>query len=67
MSTIWHTTTDAAKRVKRSPRTIRRWIEADLLKVTMGRVKEAELLEVERQMRGRVGRPKKRVKLDHET
>lgn len=63
----WLTITDAAKRVKRSPRTIRRWIAADLLKVMMGRVKETDLLEVERQMRGRVGRPKKRVKRDHET
>lgn len=65
--TTWHTITDAAHRVKRSPRTIRRWIEDKHLKAYLGRVKEEELLDVDRKMRGRVGRPKKRVKRDHET
>ena len=60
--TTWLTITDAAQRVKRSPRTIHRWVEAGHLKVYIGRVREADLLEVDRVMRGRVGRPKKRVK-----
>lgn len=47
----WLLLTSAAERVGRDPRTLRRWISSGSLRVTMGRVREADLLEVDRQMR----------------
>lgn len=59
MSSGWLDLAQAAKRAGRSERTVRRWIEAGHIKLVLGRMREGELLEVERRMRGRRGRPRK--------
>lgn len=56
--TTWLTIEDAAERVGKSERTIRNWIDAGLT-ATFGRVREDELLECDRLMRSRRGRPRK--------
>lgn len=59
--TAWLTIEEAAKRVDRSLRTIYRWGEGENphLRILLNRVREDELLEVDRKMRGRRGRPRK--------
>ena len=63
----WLTIEEAAERVQRSPRTVYRWIDDQLLaryeiardgKMVAG-VIEGKLLEVDRQQRRRRGRPRK--------
>ena len=60
MLTVWLDRKAAAERIGKDPRTIRRWIAAGELKETLGRVREADLLRVEKTMRDRMhaGRPK---------
>ncbi|QAB18779.1 hypothetical protein Leucomu_13440 [Leucobacter muris] len=48
----------AAARVGKSRSTIRRWVEAELLHPVLGMVRESELLEADRKMRARRGRPR---------
>ncbi len=55
----WLTRAQAAERVKRTERTIRNWESAGLLKPTLGRYREQDVLKADREMRGRVGRPRK--------
>jgi len=63
----WLTIDEAAKRVGRSPRTVYQWVHDrhlqgyDLLRDgrTVTGVMEARLLEVDKQQRGRRGRPRK--------
>lgn len=55
----WLTRKEAAERVGKTERTIRNWEDAKLLKPIIGRYREDELLRADRQMRGRVGRPRK--------
>jgi transposase len=61
MMTNWLSIEEAAKRVGRSVRTIYRWGEGENpeLRITVNRVREDELLEVDRMMRKRLGRPRK--------
>lgn len=53
----WLTRKQAAARVKRSERTIRRWEEAGL-RTFHGLFRESELVAMDKEMRSRVGRPK---------
>lgn len=55
----WLTLSEAALAAKRSERTIRNWVEAGLLRPVAGRFRRDALLHVEREMRGRIGRPRK--------
>lgn len=59
--TTWLTLDDAAKRVARSRRTIRAWIQAGHLSEYFGRVRETDLLQAERLARARMraGRPRR--------
>lgn len=58
----WLTINEAAARVGRDPRTIRRWIAREGLAVVIGRVSEAKLIEVaERMEKRKGGRPPKTV------
>lgn len=50
---------DAAARVGRSVQTIYRWEREGLISIMLGRVLEAELLEVDKLTRSRRGRPRK--------
>lgn len=54
------TVPQAADRVGRSPRTIGRWVVGGL-RVQAGYVREDELLEMDRLMRERRGRPRKPI------
>lgn len=58
--TVWLDRKSAAARIGKDPRTIRRWIAAGELKETLGRVRESDLIRVEKRMRERMhaGRPK---------
>lgn len=49
----WLLVADAAARVARDPRTLRRWVASGDLPVKMGRVREDELLRVDREMRAK--------------
>lgn len=55
----WLTVAEAAERVDRDVRTIYRWQEAGHLRIMLGRVLEAQLLEADKLARGRRGRPRK--------
>jgi len=55
----WLTIQEAAKRVERTQRTIYRWQADGHLKILLGRVSEAQLLEADRLARKRRGRPRK--------
>lgn len=57
----WLKIADAAKRVGRSERTIRRWIENGDIALHMGRLRESDLIEAEQLARSRVGRPRKKA------
>lgn len=57
--TRWLTRAEAAKRVKRSERTLYRWEQEQLLAPILGRYREDVLLEIDKRMRGRRGRPRK--------
>lgn len=58
MSAVWLTIEQAAKRVDRSPSTIRRWGRDGKLRIfPNGKVIEGHVLAVDRRMRERVGRP----------
>lgn len=57
----WLTRDEAAKRIDRSERTLYRWEQHDLIKPLLGRYRERDLLEVDRRMRGRRGRPRGKV------
>lgn len=59
MSSAWLTVEEAAKRVDRDVRTIYRWQEGGHIKILLGRVSEAQLLEADRLARKRRGRPRK--------
>lgn len=54
----WHDVPSAAERVKRDESTIRRWI-ADGMPTTAGFIHETTLLERDKLMRSRRGRPRK--------
>lgn len=58
----WLTLAEAAERVGRDERTIRRWVEREELAPMMGRFREADLIATEKRMRSRVGRPRGRTK-----
>lgn len=55
----WLSLPEAAVRVGRSQRTIRRWIESRHLTPILGRVRESTLLEADALMRSKIGRPRK--------
>jgi len=52
----------AAKRVGRDVSTIYRWEERGEITFTLGRIRESDLLEADKRMRGRRGRPRKSAK-----
>lgn len=54
MSDRWLTVREAAERVGRSFVTIKRWRRQGEITVVVGRVRESQLLEVDRRMRGRM-------------
>lgn len=49
----------AAKRIGKDLRTIYRWEALGVLKFTLERVRESDLLEADKAMRSRRGRPRK--------
>lgn len=53
------TRAEAAQRVGRTERTIRNWERSGELTPTLGRFRESDLVEADRRMRARVGRPRK--------
>ena len=55
---VWLTRKQAAARVKRSERTIRRWEDSGL-RSFRGLFRESEVVEMDKEMRSKVGRPKK--------
>lgn len=54
----WLTIAEAAERVDKSTDTIYRWSRRGLFGIWGGRVREDKLLEADRFMQGRVGRPR---------
>lgn len=61
MTKIWLTLAEAAEAANRTERSIRNWVNAGELRVHYGRYRREEVLAAERQMRRRVGRPRKAV------
>ena len=60
MSGRWLTMREAAERVGRSERTVKRWRQQGEFPTLMGRVRERDLLDAEARVSGRVGgRPPK--------
>lgn len=57
---VWLTLPDAAGRVGRSLRTMRSWVARGELRPILGRVRESDVVRVDRVMRARraAGRPK---------
>ena len=55
----WLTVAEAAVRVGRSERTVYRWADGGHVVILLGRVAETQLLEADRAMRRRRGRPRK--------
>lgn len=62
----WLTLTEAAERIRAentaiesAERRIRRWAEAGELKATAGRFRLADVLDTEKRMRAKRGRPRK--------
>ncbi|WP_314097878.1 helix-turn-helix domain-containing protein [Microbacterium foliorum] len=60
----WLTLAEAAALAGRTERTIRNWVEAGQLRLHHGRFKRDEVLATEKQMRQRIGRPRKLVKVE---
>lgn len=58
----WLTIAEAAERVGRDPRTIKRWRANDEITVLADRVRESDLLDADKRIRARKGgRPRKTV------
>lgn len=57
MADRWLSLAEAAVRVHRTKRTIYRWIDDGELRAFDGRVRESHVLDVDKAMRTRVGRP----------
>lgn len=65
MADAWLTLDEAAKRVDRSARTLRRWIgDRELRRFPNGKVLESQLLDTDQRMRANAGgRPKEDAKI----
>lgn len=54
----WLTVAEAAKRIGKAPGTIYKWNRWGALPIIAGRVNEETLVEVDSQMREKIGRPR---------